>query len=101
MLTHNDPEIREALEAATGIEWTLWHSGGGCMVLTTTLAHAGHEVWITREEDWLLGLYDFASDEEDEGVCVELMTTYDERDNPERVAAKVAELFRRFGEMFV
>ena len=108
MLDQTSPELLDALRDTLAltfgretIDVQCWHSGGGCMVLTVDLSldgrGLGRQVWLTREEDWIFGVYDFALDPEDEGVCVSLLTTLDERENPLRVAAKVAALLSRLG----
>lgn len=77
------------------------HTGGGCMVAAVDLSQdgrmIGRQAWLTREEGWILGFYDFAADVEDEGVCVELWLSTRDRDNPHAVADAVARILARLG----
>lgn len=99
-LTETSDELREALKAAipSAAVGTL-HTGGGRMVMAMTFPEGGAEVWLTREENWICGFYNFADDPDDEGACVDLMlSTYrGEVDDPNAVARKVATILNRMG----
>lgn len=102
MLEHTDERFLEELRRRIPYPVFLQHTGGGVWVtvidLTIDARGLGPQVWITREEDWLVGAYDFEADPEDEGDCLELMTVLHGRDDPEYVTKKIArvlEFFRR------
>lgn len=99
-----------------GLDSDVLHTGGGCMVRRIPVPHlvdgdvcvdvnAGREVWLTRDETWLVGFYDFNADECDEGVCLELDLGLDystkphtsRNDNAQAVAEAVAGMLRRLG----
>ena len=81
------------------------HTGGGCMVLQADLSQDGRGIgralWLTREEDWILGFYDFSDPALDLtdglGVCVTLCLSPADRDNPAAVAEAVAGILARLG----
>lgn len=81
------------------------HTGGGCMVLQADLSQdgrgMGRALWLTREEEWTLGFYDFADPDLDLtdglGVCVTLCLSPADRDNPAAVAEAVAGILARLG----
>lgn len=102
------PELIEALRVklsqALGldtIDTYAMNTGGGVMVAMVDLSQdgrgIGRQVWLTRDDDWLLGFYDFAADPEDEGVCVSLMLSENDRDLPDVVAGRVAAILSRLG----
>lgn len=95
-ITETSPALLEALAAATGRESFVEHTGGGVMVAVVNLG-GGKQVWLTREEKWIVGFYDFTADVEDEGICLELLVFGDDNDDPEKVAAAVAGILRRVG----
>ncbi len=100
-LTETSEQLIEELQQQTGFESYTRHTGGGCMVavvdLTQDARGLGRQAWLTRDADgWILGFYDFAADEEDEGVCVELVALGD-LNSPEYVAAQVAAILKRLG----
>jgi len=104
-LTHTDPRLIEALAVTIGavfgrdrILTDCLNTGGGCMVARVDLSldgrGMGRQVWLTREDEWLLGFYDFEADEETEGVCVELCLHGERKDDPTAVAEQVAAILR-------
>ena len=119
-LTHTDPRLRDALGVAVAealgrpdpVLTDTLHTGGGVMVTAVDLSQdgrfQGRQLWLTREEDWLLGFYDF-TDPEDEGICVVLpahrvpitSVTPPEwgtsADDPQWVAGQVAGIVKRLG----
>lgn len=108
MLTETSPELLDALSStlalAFGREDVLTdslHTGGGIMVAAVDLSidgrFMGRQCWLTREDDWLLGFYDYYADEEDEGVCVSLMVPKNQQDDPFYVASRVAAILSRLG----
>ena len=114
-LTQTSPELLEALAKTIGNEFgrdsvqaEALHTGGGIMVAAVDLSidgrFHGRQVWLTREDanEWLLGLYDFYMDEEDEGLCVAIRGTRQRdgsttADSPQWVAAQVAGILARLG----
>lgn len=74
MLTETSPELLDALKHEfRNTEWQadVMHTGGGVMV--ARIFQNGPEIWLTREDEvWIVGFYNFAVDEEDEGICLEL-----------------------------
>lgn len=50
-------EVIHAVHMATGIELTMWHTGGGCMALGSTLPN-GRELIVTDGDANLPGRYD-------------------------------------------
>lgn len=107
-LTETSESLHHALSATLALTFGVdavsvyaYHTGGGVMVCIIDLSQdgrlLGRQAWLTREEDWILGFYDFGADEEDEGVCVSLMTPLARRDNPFYVAAQVAGILSRLG----
>lgn len=119
-LTETSPELEEAmrstLDSVFGAEPTVGalHTGGGMMVLVVDLDVAGNgrQIWLTREDEktWMVGFYDFAADEEDEGIVVTLDCprdySYDRElgevarslaDSPWFVASRVAGIVQRLG----
>lgn len=99
-LEQTNPELLEALKRETGFESFDLHTGGGVMVAVVDLSidarGLGMQAWLTREgADWLLGFYNFADSEEDEGVCVTLFTPGEKVDNAEWIATQVAGIFKR------
>ena len=100
MLHHTNDKLREILNREGEYHWELYHTGGGCMVLEATIEvnpsdpDARRVVWLTRDEDsWNLGVYDFISNAEDEGVCVDVWVR--KPDAPTDVAATVLGFLRR------
>lgn len=63
-LSETDDRLLLALTRETGFVSYSLHTGGGCMVAVVDLSEdargIGKAVWLTREEDWLIGFYDFA-----------------------------------------
>ncbi len=106
-LTQTSPELRSQLAVIlsenflTEVSVYPFNSGGGCMVLSVDLTQDGREggrqLWITREERWVLGFYDFASDVEDEGVCVELCLTTAQAEDAYAVSLAIAGILARLG----
>lgn len=113
-LSETSPSLVFALKEHNFDAYTQ-HTGGGVMVLVVKLGRDGRrQLWLTREgpNEWLLGFYDFAYDDCDEGVCVSLNghlrpgaprpyspddpTAYTS-DDPEWVAGRVRELLFRMG----
>ena len=114
ILDQCSPEMAAAITEATGLQSHCYHTGGGCMVLEVDLTQDGRflgpVMWLTREgSDWYVGFYDFATDPDDEGVCLSLPSTwnhahgpYDPEDpegftanGPAWVASRVADVLRR------
>lgn len=111
-LTETSPELLDALASTLqltfGLEDPLYvdaiNTGGNVMVCAMDLSLdarlMGRQAWLTREDDttWLLGFYDFAMDEEDEGVSVDLrFPATGEADNPQIIASRVAAIITRLG----
>jgi len=104
-LTETSPELLAAVDAALEgsalAAWTM-NTGGGCFVLAVGGAGApmrGREVWLTRDGQWLIGFYDFAANEEDEGACAYLIPRREpgaEEASAEAVAHEVAAFARRY-----
>jgi hypothetical protein len=97
-LTETSPDLLSALAEATGLPCSVHHTGGGCMVASVSLRD-GAEVWLTRDEGWVCGFYDFAADPEDDGLCVSLLEhdtgVGSSNDDPAWVAGQVAGIIRR------
>lgn len=85
-----------------------YHTGGGCMVAAIDLSQdgrlMGRQLWLTREEHWVLGFYehddhygDIGQTEGHEGVCVQLLGSRHDENRPEWVAGQVAGIVRRLG----
>lgn len=104
-LTHTDDAFLEALRRHVDHPIFVEHTGGGVMVtvidLTIDERGQGAQVWITRDDDWLVGFYDFAQDVEDEGECLAMMTTHNDRDDAEHVAQRIARVLTFFDRTFV
>lgn len=111
-LTETSPELLDALASTLqltfGLDEPLFvdalNTGGHVMVAAMDLSLdarlMGRQAWLTREDDttWLLGIYDFAMDEEDEGVSVDLrFPATGEADNPHIIASRVAAILSRLG----
>jgi hypothetical protein len=108
VLTETSPELLDALGSTLQLTFgksepiltESLHTGGGVMVAAVDLSidgrFMGRQLWLTREEDWILGFYDFYADEEDEGVSVSLVTG-NRADDPLYVAAQVAAILSRLG----
>ena len=94
-LDERSPALVDALKAE-GLEADCLHTGGGCMV-ARAIFDEGCELWLTREEDWLLGFYNFVADEEDEGVCTTLLLFGTDKDDAQAVARAVAGIAKRMG----
>jgi hypothetical protein len=106
LLTETSPELLEALNDVHlfgNTEWTadVLHTGGGCMVARIFQSN-GSEIWLTREDEvWIVGFYNFALDEEDEGICLELrghmnyQTNQRTTDDPKWVAQQVFGMVER------
>jgi hypothetical protein len=109
MLDERSPELLDALGArlgeTLGLEGPILvdslHTGGGVFVAAVDLSQdgrfIGRQVWLTREDEWILGVYDFAADEADEGVCVTLFAPQDRAEDPQWIAGQVAGILRRLG----
>jgi hypothetical protein len=100
-LTQDDPRLLQAVRQASGFEPLVNQTGGGCTVLAIDLTQdcrlMGRQIWLSREDEWIVGVYDFAADPDDQGVCFTLMIPPNERDNPMRVAREVAGILNRLG----
>lgn len=99
MLDHTSIFLASCL-ATEGVETSLYHTGGGCMVLRV-FQDEGKEVWLTRDEnEWVLGFYD-TEDDADEGHCV-FFDVYRNGDAVEIAvdcAEKVAGILRVMGKI--
>lgn len=95
LLTETAAPLYDALRAA-GFEATDYHTGGGVFVCDIDLGFGRH-AWLTREDEWLLGFYNFASSPEDEGVCVQLILPPLARDTAPAVAEAVRGILSRMG----
>jgi hypothetical protein len=96
-IDQSDPAFIAALGKATGRPVESIHTGGGCMVTAIfrgTFEAESQQVWITREDRWLLGIYDFAKNEDDEGICVELNPRTP--NDPDAVARFIADYIDRW-----
>lgn len=95
-LTQYDDEFRSLLSRETSKVVDLYHTGGNHWV--ARLSHTDRtgtcQVWVTREEKWYVGFYDFARDEEDEGACVELLLNEQDSNNRLVVANSIARILR-------
>jgi hypothetical protein len=114
-LTETSERLHQALAVAVGqaldrepVYVEAYHTGGGCMVAAVDLSidgrMIGRQLWLTREDGWIVGFYDFAaekgsehSDKEDEGVCVKLLLADRQLDDPHAVAGQVAAILVRLG----
>lgn len=105
-LTETSPVLERALRAkvskAMGLPDIIVgpeHTGGGVMVMIVDLSINGIEktrqLWLTREDTWYLGFYDFGEDEEDEGIVVSL--EFVDPNNAQAIAATVAGIVKRMG----
>lgn len=108
MLTETSPELRLTVSAVLAplfgqplLRVTTYNTGGGCMVVDVDLTQdgrgMGRTLWLSSEDDWLLGVYDWSAADDDEGVCVGLLIAPQDMDNPQAVARKVADLLTRLG----
>lgn len=104
-LDETSEELLDALANACGaaldrepLRTEALHTGGGIMVAAVDLSidgrFMGRQMWLTREEGWVLGFYDYAADEDDHGVCVALTC---DLDSAEAVAREVAAILVRLG----
>jgi hypothetical protein len=105
-LTETSPELLRALRhhvamaiRTESVDVQPHHTGGGIMVACIDLSQdgrgIGRQAWLTRDENWMLGIYDYGRDPEDQGLCVGLLLSPTEADDPFAVARTVAGLFRR------
>lgn len=94
-LDHTSKELIEEFSNRSSRTPSLYHTGGGCMVLRFREGR-GRGFWLTRDgEDtwflgsWLLGYYDFGhnGDVDDEGYFVTLPIIQELMDYPYFVAA--------------
>lgn len=99
-LNERSEVLRAAIAKRVGGKYNCYsmHTGGGCYVLAVQAVRAdgtpkGRELWLMREDEWVLGFYDFGADPEDEGVCMYLLPRA--KDDPEAVATEVARLVER------
>lgn len=103
MLDSDSTELLAHLQGTTGFQAAALNTGGGVIVAAVDLSidarFLGRQIWLTRdgEDDWLLGFYDFATDEEDEGIVVALNIQRRYMDNPGYIAAQVAGILQRLG----
>lgn len=116
MLEQTDPALLAALKDVlprdVGVD--TYNTGGGVMVtrIVPPDVAAGllerpdagiieqirtGEVWVTREDKWLLGFYDFRSDEDDDGVFAELLLVAGGEDDPRVVAGTIARMLYVMG----
>lgn len=108
-IDEQSPKLLDALSKTLGPQFgqealvtASIHTGGGVYVAAVDLAidgrFSGRQLWLTRDSEntWLLGVYDFSIDEEDEGEAFPL---YFPRlaDNPHFVAERVLGLLVRLG----
>lgn len=90
-LNERSEELLDALSRVVGNEFgrgellvDSLHTGGGVFVAAVDLSldgrFMGRQIWLTRDgaNEWLVGLYDFAADPEDEGLCVAVRGTWDQ-----------------------
>lgn len=93
--------ISQAFNRSEPLECYAQNTGGGCFVAVVDLSldarGIGRQLWLTREEDWFLGFYDFSDDPEDEGIVVQLPGSGELNDSVEYVAATVAGILIRLG----
>lgn len=107
-LTERSPELAERLAGL--VAWAMgrdsiaayeMNTGGGCYVLCVDLSinliDRSRQLWLTRDDSWYLGFYDFGQNEEDEGIVVQLQLHGERMDDPNAVAAEVAGIVRRMG----
>lgn len=93
-LNERSPELLAAMEAA-GLDAQLDHTGGGVEVMRVN-APGGGQIWLTREDVWIVGFYHFGQLEEDEGVV--LNWTGPGLDDPALVASMVRGILVRISE---
>lgn len=86
VLTQTSKLLLDALRKETALPVRLWGGRVAWIILGET------DVWVTRDEDWIVGFYNFSRDPDDEGICVSLYTTALEREDPVAVARKVTRL---------
>ncbi len=107
-LDETSEELLAALGQAVGaaldrepVRTEALHTGGGIMVAAVDLSidgrFMGRQLWLTREEGWTLGMYDYYADEDDHGVCVRLLLSPAQLDSPQAVADEVAAILVRLG----
>ncbi len=105
-LSETSEELYEALRAEFynlyGYEVSVGplNTGGGCMVccidLSINAIDQTRQILLTREAEWICGFYNYALDEEDEGICVTLNTAQ-MSDSPWYVAGQVVGIVARMG----
>lgn len=104
-------ELAIAVGAAIGQETVAVFplmTGGGmyvcCIDLSINTVEQTRQIWLTRDGftngvngtvGWLMGFYDFAADEQDEGVVVQLILRHP--DDPGDIAQTVAGIVKRMG----
>lgn len=104
-LENTDPRLAEAIQEISGLQSQIYHTGGGVMVLEIDLTQDGRFLgpvaWLTRDDGWQLGFYDFAKDPDDMGDVVTLFVLQADQDNPDAVANAVEGLLTRVSEALV
>jgi hypothetical protein len=106
-LTQTSEELLEALRAELfnlyGYEINVerMNTGGGMMVtridLSINAIEQTRDIWLTREDRWILGFYNFALDVEDEGITVDLNAYGENAESPWYIAGQVVGILQRLG----